>query len=79
MTSSSYPPRQLDALTAEKDLRDRVVALATSYRPLRDKDLMALCQASWRSDELHGGVVGQLWVECLFPSETGAHTLAVRG
>ena len=71
----SSPPLQLDALAAEKDLRDRVVALATSYRPLRDKDLMALCQASWRSDELHGGVVGQLWVECLFPSETGAHTL----
>lgn len=74
-TTPSQPQLQLDALAAQRDLRDRVVALATSYRPLRDEKLMALCQEHWRSDELQGGVVGQFWVECLFPSKTGAHSL----
>jgi hypothetical protein len=66
---------QLDALAAERDLRQRIVELATSYRPLRDKDLMALCREAWAGDEKSGGVVGQLWVECMFPSESSRHTL----
>jgi DEAD/DEAH box helicase domain-containing protein len=67
---------QLDALSAERDLRQRIVELATSYRPLRDQRLMALCRKAWEGDERSGGVVGQLWVECLFPSEMGDNTLA---
>jgi hypothetical protein len=67
---------QLDALAAERDLRQRIVELATSYRPLRDQRLMALCRKAWEGDERSGGVVGQLWVECLFPSEMGDNTLA---
>jgi DEAD/DEAH box helicase domain-containing protein len=66
---------QLDALAAERDLRQRIVELATSYRPLRDKHLLKLCREAWAGDERSGGVVGQLWVECLFPSETGENTL----
>ncbi len=66
---------QLDALAAQRDLRERVVALATSYRPLRDEKLMGLCREAWASNELSGGVVGQFWVECLFPSETSEQTL----
>ena len=62
---------QLDALAAERDLRRRVVELATSYRPLRDEHMLRKCREAWLGDELSGGVVGQLWVECLFPSETG--------
>ena len=75
--TEDLPPSQLqlDALAAERDLRSRVVALATSYRPLRDERLMNLCREAWVSDELSGGVVGQLWVECIFPSETVDHTL----
>jgi DEAD/DEAH box helicase domain-containing protein len=67
---------QLDALAAQRDLRHRIIELATSYRPLRDKRLMELCRESWGGDERSGGVVGQLWVECLFPSEAGDCTLA---
>jgi DEAD/DEAH box helicase domain-containing protein len=66
---------QLDALAAERDLRRRVVELATSYRPLRDEQMLKKCREAWSGDELSGGVVGQLWVECLFPSETGGNTL----
>ena len=62
---------QLDALATERDLRRRVVELATSYRPLRDEEMLRKCREAWSGDELSGGVVGQLWVECLFPSETG--------
>jgi DEAD/DEAH box helicase domain-containing protein len=67
---------QLDALAAERDLRRRIVELATSYRPLRDEKMLEMCREAWAGDELSGGVVGQLWVECLFPSETGRNTLA---
>jgi DEAD/DEAH box helicase domain-containing protein len=66
---------QLDALAAQRSVRQRIIDLATSYRPLRDPRLMQLCQAAWAGDERDGGVVGQLWVECIFPSQTGAHTL----
>ena len=66
---------QLDALAAQRSLRQRIVDLATSYRPLRDPRVMQLCQKAWRGDERNGGVVGQLWVEGMFPSEAGAHTL----
>jgi DEAD/DEAH box helicase domain-containing protein len=66
---------ELDALSAERDLRRRVVELATSYRPLRDEEMLRKCRDAWSSDEQSGGVVGQLWVECLFPSETGANSL----
>ena len=66
---------QLDALSAQRSLRQRIVDLATSYRPLRDPRIMQLCQRAWSGDERSGGVVGQLWVEGTFPSETGEHTL----
>ncbi len=67
---------QLDALAAQRDLRQRLIELATSYRPLRDERLLQLCRESWAGDERSGGVVGKLWVECLFPSRTGDSTLA---
>ncbi len=68
---------QLDALQAQSDIRRRIVELATSYRPLRDRRLLELCQRAWRGDEKSGGVVGRLWVECLFPSKTRGTTLSM--
>lgn len=72
MTSSL----QLDALYAQHHLRRRIVELATSYLPFRDPKLLRLCQDAWEGDERAGGVVGQLWVECLFPNENDGLTLA---
>ena len=66
---------QLDALAAQRALRERIIELATSYRPLRDPQIMHLCQQAWASDERRGGVVGQLWVEGIFPSQEGEQTL----
>jgi hypothetical protein len=42
---------QLDALAAQRGLRQRIIDLATSYRPLRDQRLMKLCQEAWAGDE----------------------------
>jgi DEAD/DEAH box helicase domain-containing protein len=67
---------QLDALKTQSDVRERIVELATSYRPLRDRRLLELCQRAWRDDEKSGGVVGRLWVECLFPSKKNGTTLS---
>jgi hypothetical protein len=68
---------QLDALQTQSDVRKRIVELATSYRPLRDRHLLELCQNAWQDDEKSGGVVGRLWVECLFPSKTNGTTLSM--
>jgi hypothetical protein len=67
---------QLDALDTQRHVRQRIVELATSYLPFRDERLLRLCQNAWKGDESAGGVVGQLWVECLFPSESDGSTLA---
>lgn len=68
---------QLDALRTQSDVRERIVELATSYRPLRDRRLLGFCQRAWRADEKSGGVVGRLWVECLFPSKSDGTTLSM--
>ena len=62
---------ELDALSAERDLRRRVVELATSYRPLRDEEMLRKCREAWSSDEQSGGVVGQLWVDVFSPAKRG--------
>jgi DEAD/DEAH box helicase domain-containing protein len=67
---------QLDALDAQRHVRRRIVELATSYLPFRSPHVLRLCQDAWEGDERAGGVVGQLWVECLFPSESNGSTLA---
>lgn len=68
---------QLDALRTQSDVRERIVELATSYRPLRDRRLLEFCQRAWRADERSGGVVGRLWVESLFPSKSDGTTLSM--
>lgn len=67
---------QLDSLEAQRHVRRRNVELATSYLPFRDPNLLRLCRKAWKGDERAGGVVGQLWVECLFPNESNGAKLA---
>jgi Lhr-like helicase len=66
---------QLDALHTEKELRRRLVDFAESRSFLRDNDLMAACRTLWSGPEPEGGLVGQLWIEGIFPSATSGKTL----
>lgn len=66
---------QLDALHTEKELRRRLVDFAESRSFLRDSDLMAACRALWSGPETEGGLVGQLWIEGIFPSASSGKSL----
>src|SRR6185437_7665699 len=57
----------LDALHAEKAIRNRLVDLARSECYLQDKHLADACEALWRSQGTNEGLVGPLWVEPIFP------------
>lgn len=66
---------QLDALQTEKELRRRLVEIAESRSFLRDQHLMAVCRKLWSGPETEGGLVGQLWIEGIFPSKSAGKSL----
>lgn len=73
---------QLDALSTEQALRRRLAEFAQSVAYLRDPHISGVCRRLWESDEAAGGLVGQLWVEGIFPSSSSgrnARDLASEG
>lgn len=69
----SFEPKdnlQLDALRTEQALRRRLGEFAQSVAYLRDHRISDVCRRLWESDEAGGGLVGQLWVEGIFPSRS---------
>lgn len=68
---------QLDALQTEKELRRRIVDFAESRSFLRDPELMAACRKLWSGSETEGGLVGQLWIEGIFPAKSSGKSLQV--
>jgi hypothetical protein len=73
---------QMDALSTEQALRRRLAEFAQSVAYLRDSRVSEVCRRLWESDEATGGLVGQLWVEGIFPSGssgTSARDLARDG
>ena len=65
---------QLDALSTEQFLRKRMAEFAQSVAYLRDPRISDVCRRLWESDEASGGLVGQLWVEGIFPSRSSGLT-----
>ncbi|MGI8989064.1 MAG: DEAD/DEAH box helicase [Bryobacteraceae bacterium] len=61
---------QLDALSTEQALRKRLAEFTQSIAYLCDPDISRICRRLWESDEAAGGLVGQLWVEGIFPSRS---------
>jgi len=61
---------QLDAVSTEAFLRKRLAEFAQSHAFLRNSQLADACRKLWEADEKSGGLVGQLWVEAVFPSAT---------
>ncbi len=66
---------QLDAVSTEASLRRRLAEFAQSDAFLRDPHLADACRKLWERDEKHGGLVGQLWVEAIFPSASSGLSL----
>jgi DEAD/DEAH box helicase domain-containing protein len=67
---------QLDAVSTEAFLRKRLAEFAQSDAFLRNPQLAETCRKLWEADEKSGGLVGQLWVEAIFPSASSGLTLA---
>ena len=65
----------LDAVNTEASLRRRLAEFAQSDAFLRDPHLADACRKLWERDEKHGGLVGQLWVEAIFPSVSSGLSL----
>ncbi len=63
---------QLDAIRAKDNLRSRLVDFIASQAFLRDEGLGKACRALW---EAENGIVGPLWVEGIFSSESSGETL----
>jgi hypothetical protein len=73
-TTNATGSTQLDALATERRLRTRLAEFAQSTAFLRDQKLSDACRQLWESDERNGGLVGQLWVEGIFPSRGSGYT-----
>ena len=66
---------QLDAVSTEAFLRRRLAEFAQSNAFLRNPQLADACRKMWEADEKSGGLVGQLWVEAIFPSASSGLSL----
>ena len=75
MTEQESGSYQLDALRTKDSLRRRLVDFAQSHCYLRDRVLADTCRRIWEGDESTGGLVGQLWVEGVFPAMGSGYNL----
>jgi DEAD/DEAH box helicase domain-containing protein len=66
---------QLDALLAQRRLRERIVEFAESDLYLRDEQLAATMRSLWSGPELDGGLVSSIWVEGIFAAESSGRDL----
>ena len=66
---------QLDALRTKDALRRRLVDFSQSHCYLRNPAISAICRRIWEGDESTGGLVGQLWVEGVFPATLSGYSL----
>ena len=74
-TKPANERQQLDALATERDLRRRLSEFAQSVAYLRDPEISGVCRRLWESNESTGGLVGQLWVEGIFPSSSSGRSV----
>ena len=66
---------QLDALLAQRRLRERIVEFAESDLYLRDEALASAMRSLWNGPESEGGLVSSIWVEGIFAAETSGRDL----
>lgn len=66
---------QLDALFAQRRLRERIVEFAESDLYLRDEQLASSVRSLWNGPESEGGLVSSIWVEGIFAAETSGRDL----
>jgi Lhr-like helicase len=66
---------QLDALETHAQLCQRVSEFTESYTYLRDRQLASFCKDIFIGDSENRGLVGDLWVEGIYPALPSSKTL----
>ena len=72
----SSSPAQIDAIRIADRLRERLVDFALEESFVRDETLLAVLRGIWEGPPGEGGLVSDLWVEGVFPSQLSGHSLA---
>jgi DEAD/DEAH box helicase domain-containing protein len=75
MNMTAHETFQLDALEAHAYLRQRITDFAESYTYLRDRQLAGACKDLFIGDSENRGLVGDLWVEGIYPALPSPKTL----
>ena len=66
---------QIDAIAMSQQIKERLVDLALSDNFVNDADVAKPLRLMWEDTPDNGGLVGDLWVEGVFPSVSSADSL----
>ncbi len=66
---------QIDAIAMSQQIKERLVDLALSDNFVNDADVAKALRLMWEDTPDNGGLVGDLWVEGVFPSVSSADSL----
>lgn len=70
---------QIDAISMSQQIKERLVDLALSDNFVNDADVAKALRTMWEDIPDNGGLVGDLWVEGVFPSVSSADSLQSLG
>ena len=82
ITSTLNHSAQIDAIAMSKQIKERLVDLALSDNFVSDAQIAKALRSMWENTPENGGLVGDLWVEGVFPSvysDDSLQSLAERG
>jgi ATP-dependent helicase YprA (DUF1998 family) len=66
---------QIDAIAMSQQIKERLVDLALSDNFVNDADVAKALRLMWEDTPENGGLVGDLWVEGVFPSVSSGDSL----
>ncbi len=66
---------QIDAIAMSQQIKERLVDLALSDNFVNDADVVMALRSMWEDTPDNGGLVGDLWVEGVFPSVSSDESL----
>ncbi len=75
MQSTLNESAQIDAIAMSQQIKERLVDLALSDNFVSDSAVAKALRAMWEDTPANGGLVGDLWVEGVFPSVSSGESL----
>ncbi len=75
MQSTLNESAQIDAIAMSQQIKERLVDLALSDNFVSDSAVAKALREMWEDTPVNGGLVGDLWVEGVFPSVSSGESL----